>query len=522
MDWGVITHLICFFCLLSYVSANNGTRYLTVKRSLLSPFKTVCYGKLGCFYNGPPFYNPVLRPISLSPFPPELYLTTFSFYSRRNRQEPYIFTPFSLEAVLSSSFNVSSWTRIIIPGFLDGELATTFLQEIKDVYLASMDDNIITVNYAQYPSYSVAIANARGLGAQIALLIQFIQKTYGYPAEKFHLVGHSLGAQICAYAGERIHNLGRITGLDPGGPGYENRPDVVILDASDALFVDVIHTNPGRIIIDGLGTVEDVGHVNFWPAGGRPKGCPLTLLREFLTGSRNFIPDILTCQHRRSVEFMIFSFGQNGCFFVGVECLSYESFQKGQCNCGTNGERCRFMGQFSSPATNKSRYYLQVGIERPYYCLFQYQVIVFLKVVPEKVTHETTEAALNLIIEGDSKIQATKTFNINLMEQKKVLHLLITSKVPLGQPRNAVGTLHRAFNLQTIKQSPVADFKAVMEAIEINYLFPLPKKYTSTLLCKKDDLHQFEKNLTVFSTDACNYLYKNHWKNSTSTFAPEK
>lgn len=31
-------------------------------------------------------------------------------------------------------------------------------------------------------------------------------------AQSFHIIGHSLGGQAAGYAGERIENLGRITG----------------------------------------------------------------------------------------------------------------------------------------------------------------------------------------------------------------------------------------------------------------------------------------------------------------------
>ena len=58
-----------------------------------------------------------------------------------------------------------------------------------------------------------------------------------------HLIGHSLGAHVAGYAGENVHGLGRITGLDPAGLNYENQSARFRLDYTDAQFVDVIHTN---------------------------------------------------------------------------------------------------------------------------------------------------------------------------------------------------------------------------------------------------------------------------------------
>ncbi|XP_035212905.1 pancreatic lipase-related protein 3-like [Stegodyphus dumicola] len=504
---------------------SNVTFHVRNKRNIVPPFKTVCYGKLGCFYNGPPFYYPTrIYPISLVPLPPVLYLTTYMFYSRKNMNEPYVFTPYNLEALLSSSFNASLQTRIIMAGWLDGSYLTRWLQELKDLYLSSMDDNIIIADFGICPSYSQAVANTRGQGAQVSLLLQFIQKAYRYPAEKFHVIGHSLAAHIAGYVGQRIPKLGRITGLDPAGPGYEDRPNVAVLDSSDALFVDVIHTNPGRIIVDGLGNPEDLGQINFWPAGGRPRGCALTLLRRIFTFSRvtEFVSDLFSCQHRRSIELMLFSFGQNGCLMVGVECFSYEAFLKGECNCGKNGERCRFMGQFSTPAPQKSRYYLQVGIERPYYCLFQYQVIVYFELAREQMTYESIEVYLDLTLKGEINIQATNKLYVNLMKRKQVQHILITSKLALGKPKSGLAAVNYALKPAAIKQGLIADFGTVIEAIEINYLYPSSKENVSTLLCRTDDLYQVEKKRAILSADACNYLYKLEWKNSTLDFATGK
>ncbi|KAJ8941379.1 hypothetical protein NQ318_003632 [Aromia moschata] len=89
--------------------------------------------------------------------------------------------------------------------------------------------------------------------------------------------GHSMGAQICAMASDRIRSytgneVGRITGLDPAAPLYEwphFESSDEILDSSDAIFVDVVHTN-GK----GLGMITPAGHVDYYPSGGEvQEGC---------------------------------------------------------------------------------------------------------------------------------------------------------------------------------------------------------------------------------------------------------
>lgn len=99
----------------------------------------------------------------------------------------------------------------------------------------------------------------------------------GFSLDKFHLVGHSLGAHLCGQIGRttRLSKkkvlLKRITGLDPAGPFWSPwNPFLTALNAFDAEFVDIIHTDRTN-----LGTNEQNGHADFWPNGGKYQpGCP--------------------------------------------------------------------------------------------------------------------------------------------------------------------------------------------------------------------------------------------------------
>ncbi|CAL1268599.1 unnamed protein product, partial [Larinioides sclopetarius] len=109
-------------------------------------------------------------------------------------------------------------------------------------------------------------------------------KEIGVDLRKVHIISHSFGAEIAGYAGARLPDLGRITALDPAGFLFRFTDRKVQIDDTDAIFVDVIHTNPAPISILGVGTDEDVGHINFWPAGGNLKGCLLPVLRNAFSG----------------------------------------------------------------------------------------------------------------------------------------------------------------------------------------------------------------------------------------------
>merc|ERR1719423_250220 len=104
-------------------------------------------------------------------------------------------------------------------------------------------------------------------------MIEQLTATTNASLDSFHLIGFSLGAHVSGHAGKRI-KLKRISGLDPAGPLFENFPSSVRLDSSDAEFVDVIHTNADSLLWGGLGAYEPMGHVDFYPNGGRmQKGC---------------------------------------------------------------------------------------------------------------------------------------------------------------------------------------------------------------------------------------------------------
>jgi hypothetical protein len=104
-----------------------------------------------------------------------------------------------------------------------------------------------------------------------------------------HLIGHSLGAHISSYVGHNLRNLGRISGLgifiiirnyklylfiffylniDPAGPDFYDSLAPDRLDSSDALFVDVIHTDGAPRVHSGFGHLDALGHVDFYPNGG--------------------------------------------------------------------------------------------------------------------------------------------------------------------------------------------------------------------------------------------------------------
>lgn len=114
-------------------------------------------------------------------------------------------------------------------------------------------------------------------------------------------------------------------GLDPAGPYFQGMPAFVRLDASDAKFVDVIHTNGAPSFLKGcFGYEQPCGHVDFYPNGGifQP-GCGMELEQD----PSSLFVDSVGCSHRRSTELFIDSLISN-CTQVAYECNSFDEYEK--------------------------------------------------------------------------------------------------------------------------------------------------------------------------------------------------
>ncbi|KAH3698226.1 hypothetical protein DPMN_085745 [Dreissena polymorpha] len=233
------------------------------------------------------------------------------------------------------------------------------------------DANVFAVDWskgAHNINYNQAAANTRVVGALIAQFITQLRTTAQAQYGDFHLIGHSLGAHISGYAGERISGIGRITGLDPAGPQFEKKDPKVRLDPTDALFVDAIHTDGDSLIQLGFGLEQPVGHVDYFPNGGENQpGCFKELgqhLFNIITGGIEALADGVACSHMRVLDLFTESINSN-CHFRAHPCSSRSDFQAGRCNtCGTG---CANMGYNSnSKQPRRGTYYLSTNGQSPY------------------------------------------------------------------------------------------------------------------------------------------------------------
>lgn len=323
--------------------------------------KHVCYDDLGCFTDEKPFGGTLQRPLSSLPESPDRVGTKFMLYTRDNPNKADIITYQSI----GSYYDPLKPTKFIVHGFLHNAIKDWVI-DIKNSLLREGDYNVIGVDWSKGngPLYTQATANTQVVGAEIARFVNRMVLRHGSKASDFHIIGHSLGSHVAGYAGKRIEGLGRITGLDPAGPYFENTDVIVRLDSSDALFVDVIHSDGAAHLQLGLGLMQPLGHVDFYPNGGKDQpDCPATsgkILGAFfgaLLLSEDILTDTTACSHMASVYFFIDSINNKECTYHGFQCPSYKDFEDGKCTRCSKG--CNRKGHLASSDNDFGSLYLK-------------------------------------------------------------------------------------------------------------------------------------------------------------------
>ncbi|XP_070537616.1 pancreatic triacylglycerol lipase-like [Ptychodera flava] len=187
--------------------------------------------------------------------------------------------------------------------------------------------------------------------------MQLLRDVTGASYSDMHVSGHSLGAHVAGYAGERTPGLGRITGLDPADPYFEYEDPRVRLDPDDAEFVDVIHSDGNSFITLGFGLFQPIGDADFYPNGGKQQpGC----------GDESTTID-LSCDHSRAHEFFLDSITSD-CTYLAYPCTLWEvDNDPSACNYCPFGQ-CSYMGYNADQSRARGVFYLETNDQAPY-CL---------------------------------------------------------------------------------------------------------------------------------------------------------
>ncbi len=106
---------------------------------------------------------------------------------------------------------------------------------------------------AQFPFFLRAGENAVKVGEYAGEFLGDLVALTGLDPAQVHLVGHSYGSQAAGQMGRSARALtggvpvGRVTALEPAFPWFRWHDASLVVGAGDAEFVDVWHTNSGKL-----------------------------------------------------------------------------------------------------------------------------------------------------------------------------------------------------------------------------------------------------------------------------------
>ncbi|OWR50707.1 hypothetical protein KGM_207581 [Danaus plexippus plexippus] len=388
-------------------AVRNSIRQWEIKRSrtrIKRSQGSVCYGEFGCFEDAGPFAY-----LETLPSPPQEVGTHFLLYSTISRgDQPLIaVSAGNMSAAwnwAARAFDTSRPTRVIVHGF-GSNCDNVWVYEMRSALMAVEECNVICVDWeggASMPNYLRAAANTRLVGKQLAMLLQGLAQHIELRFEDIHLIGFSLGAHVAGFAGTELKNISRITGLDPAGPLFEFQDPRARLDQSDAKFVDVIHSNGETLILGGLGAAQPLGHVDFYPNGGRVQhGCSNLFVGAVsdlvLPWASASVEGRSLCNHRRAYKFFTDSVSPK-CHFPAFPCSDYDTFMEGRCFPCDSDRRCGNMGYYADRSLGRGQLYLLTREEEPF-CAHQYHVTLW---GGSEIGEKPNFGRITLTLHGDS------------------------------------------------------------------------------------------------------------------------
>uniref|UniRef100_A0A182MGJ2 Lipase domain-containing protein n=1 Tax=Anopheles culicifacies TaxID=139723 RepID=A0A182MGJ2_9DIPT len=230
--------------------------------------------------------------------------TRFLLWTATTNPEDQVELKFDdLSSLHNSTFDPRNPTRILIHGWL-GDWTSDAVRALSRAYVAKGAYNVIGIDWSAGSStivYPVARLRVSAVADAIAKQIGVLLQAGQHPSQ-IVIVGHSLGAHIAGLTGKHFQTqpkLAAIFALDPAGPLFGGDHPSERVDAYDAEYVEVIHTNKGL-----LGHRDALGQADFYPNGGQSQpGC--------LTN---------TCSHEKAVEYFRRSLSSREALYVGRHC----------------------------------------------------------------------------------------------------------------------------------------------------------------------------------------------------------
>lgn len=295
----------------------------------------------------------------------------------------------------SNLYDSSASSYFIVHGFLSSWNSDSWMCNTKDFILNNTRANVFIVDWSggakpMLPiDYAAAVSNTNQVAEQLASFIRILLELSGQSeADKFHFIGHSLGAHISGFVGYALQgSLGQITALDPAGPCFstlmglnghsEQASESGILgvagrrlSAASARLVLALHTDTGL-----FGLNENCAHYDIYVNGGfRQPNCTslnpgerLASLLQFrlaetfdfgVTCAHSFAHKLLDTfdSHRPQLSQVPLLVGERKCAPMAFTCRSWDAYRLGECGlCQDRSAQCIFAGLNEVNLRKKSR-----------------------------------------------------------------------------------------------------------------------------------------------------------------------
>ncbi|XP_026466401.1 phospholipase A1-like [Ctenocephalides felis] len=274
----------------------------------------------------------------------------FQLYTRKNPKKPQLLVPKDLSTVKKSNFDPAKHTFFISHGWKN-KLSSPVNELIRKAYLDTEDVNVIVVDWEYGASYNYLAArgHAATTGKHLGKFISLLKKNFNVSLKNVRLVGHSLGSHVSGFAGKTVkkitgNKVAQIVGLDPALPLYSIKDPEGRLSKNDAEYVEIIHTNGGK-----LGFWDPLGHADFYPnLGYAQPGCGTDI-----SGS---------CAHARAYKYFAESIERSQSFRSKL-CSSMEQLSNNKCPQSSNWF---LMGGKHYKPVKHGLFYLKTKAEYPF------------------------------------------------------------------------------------------------------------------------------------------------------------
>ncbi|XP_054269053.1 inactive pancreatic lipase-related protein 1-like [Macrosteles quadrilineatus] len=264
---------------------------------------------------------------------------TFWLYTNLTRDTP---TQLNLNTLDKAPW-VDGALKFIVHGFsVDKDSAINAV--LRPALFSVGEYNIVSTDWSslgRQGCYTQAVRNVRTVGKCVSDFFNAVVRTRQFPS--VHLLGHSMGAHVAAWASQDIPDLPRLTKFDVANPMFNNDHS----RRGRAGFIDVYHSNCGL-----KGQRNPSGDVDvYFNNNVFQPGCKCD------TG----------CSHLRAVEFYAESLSTP---LVAFPCSGWDEYKEGGCTTprtedlvvlGENAD-IRVKGSFMAFTNSKSPFLLHADV----------------------------------------------------------------------------------------------------------------------------------------------------------------